>query len=328
MVFFQRKPYPTGNYSLEFIFEDIRRRLKDSVDARLAESRYYSRGLWRRLFNVATARLRQGDVNFVTGDITYVSLGLPGKTTLVVIPDCGPMHDETGLSRLLQKWLWIRLPALHAARVITISEFSRQEIVHFAGCSPDKVVVIPVAISGEFSYAPRPFRREKPVLLQVGQAENKNLARIIEAIRGLDVRLVTIGTLGDRARQALDVAGIDYVNHQRLSNDDVVKAYVDSDMLIFPSTYEGFGMPILEAQAVGRPVVTANVASMPWVAGDAACLVDPSSVASIRAGILKVISDVEYRESLVTKGLENVKRFPAERIAAMYLDQILAVHVS
>jgi glycosyltransferase involved in cell wall biosynthesis len=77
-------------------------------------------------------------------------------------------------------------------------------------------------------------------------------------------------------------------------------------------------MPILEAQTVGRPVVTSNLSSMPEVAGTAACLVDPLSVASIREGVQRVIQDAPYREGLIAAGFENVKRFQAETVARAY----------
>ena len=92
------------------------------------------------------------------------------------------------------------------------------------------------------------------------------------------------------------------------------------DLLVFVSTYEGFGLPILEAQATGRPVITSNVLSMPEVAGDSACLVDPFDVSSIRKGILKVINDPAYREKLIKRGFENVKRFQPDKIAEQYAD--------
>jgi len=79
-------------------------------------------------------------------------------------------------------------------------------------------------------------------------------------------------------------------------------------------------MPILEAQAVGRPVITSNILSMPEVAGDAACLVDPFDVSAIREGILKIIQDGSYREELIRKGQMNIRRFDPEKIALQYLD--------
>ena len=91
-------------------------------------------------------------------------------------------------------------------------------------------------------------------------------------------------------------------------------------MVVFVSTYEGFGLPILEGNAVGRPVITSNISSMPEVAGDAACLVNPFDEAEIRNGVLKVIKESSYRQELVAKGLINVKRFRPEEIAKQYAE--------
>ena len=79
-------------------------------------------------------------------------------------------------------------------------------------------------------------------------------------------------------------------------------------------------MPIIEAQVIGKPVVTSNIAPMPWVAGGAACLVDPYDVHSIRQGILKVLEQADFRAELIRNGYENVKRFEPERIASMYTE--------
>ena len=111
-----------------------------------------------------------------------------------------------------------------------------------------------------------------------------------------------------------------------LSREELVEQYQRCDLLIFASTYEGFGLPIVEANAVGRPVVTSNLWSMPEVAGNAACLVDPLDVASIRAGICRVIQDSAYRERLVEAGFENVKRFQVEGIAAQYANLYRSVY--
>lgn len=90
-------------------------------------------------------------------------------------------------------------------------------------------------------------------------------------------------------------------------------------MLCFVSLYEGFGMPIIEAQATGRPVVTSNLGAMAEVAGRGAHLVDPEESGSIRQGVVKILEDGAYREQLVEKGLKNVKRFRAETVAGQYM---------
>lgn len=326
VTFFHRKPLATGNYSIEFIFADLRQRLDDRIRARVAVSAFHSRGIARRLFNMIEAVFRQGDVNLVTGDIQYVVTFLRKRKTILVVPDCGFLHESSGLRRWLQEWLWYRIPLNRAAHVVAISEFTKRQLMELFGCDARDISVIPVSISEAFTFRPRPFNSERPLLLQVGQAENKNLARIVEAIEGMRVRLRIIGRLPQQNLDLLRRHAIDYVNDYNLTLPELVEAYAESDILVFPSTYEGFGMPILEAQSVGRAVVTSNLASMPWVAGDAACLVDPFSISSIHSGIRKVIEDEEYRNDLVTKGLHNVHRFDPKLAADMYYDVIQKVY--
>jgi glycosyltransferase involved in cell wall biosynthesis len=107
-----------------------------------------------------------------------------------------------------------------------------------------------------------------------------------------------------------------------VDEDDLPKIYNLADLLLFPSLYEGFGLPILEAQACGCPVLTSNVTSCPEVAGDGAHIVDPYSVDEIRDGILKIIKDNNYKEQLIKKGFENIKRFSWEKSARKILELI------
>ena len=105
-----------------------------------------------------------------------------------------------------------------------------------------------------------------------------------------------------------DYHGIVIRANKVVSDEAMFEAYSEADILLFCSTIEGFGMPILEAQTVGRVVVTSNISAMPEVAGDGACFVDPLSIKAIRAGIEQVLNDENYRNSLIINGLKNVKR--------------------
>jgi glycosyltransferase involved in cell wall biosynthesis len=176
-----------------------------------------------------------------------------------------------------------------------------------------------VAISQRFTRSDKPFNKEKPVILHVGTAPNKNLSGLITALKGLRCQLHIIGKQEETYIQQLKENGIDYVYQSGLSDEEMLQKYRDADIMAFASTYEGFGMPILEAQATGRVVVTSNVSSMPEVAGGAACLVDPFDTNSIRNGIQKVIEDDRYRDELIAKGFENIKRYDPELIARQYL---------
>jgi glycosyltransferase involved in cell wall biosynthesis len=132
--------------------------------------------------------------------------------------------------------------------------------------------------------------------------------------------LTIIGKLNESQVRELELSGIDYENKTNLSASQIITEYENCDIVGFASLYEGFGMPIIEAQRVGRPVVTSNCSSMPEVAGNGACLVDPLDVSSIRAGIQRVIEDQAFRESLVTNGFKNARRFEPDVIARQYLE--------
>ena len=106
-----------------------------------------------------------------------------------------------------------------------------------------------------------------------------------------------------------------------INNEQVVKEYENCDIVDFPSTFEGFGMPIIEGQKVGRIVLTSNISPMKDVAADGAVLVDPFSVDSIREGYLKILGMTEQeRQEMIDKGQKNCKRFEAKKIAKKYLD--------
>jgi glycosyltransferase involved in cell wall biosynthesis len=127
-----------------------------------------------------------------------------------------------------------------------------------------------------------------------------------------------VGKLNETQRAKLEQHRIEYSFVYNISDEEMVRKYEECDVLVFPSLYEGFGMPIVEANAVGRPVLTSNLSSMPEVAGNAACLVDPLDIRSIRHGLLKIIRDDSYRNQLIANGFENRKRFEANEIARQY----------
>ena len=325
VTYFQRKRFPNGNFSVEFIFNDVRKRLEDKVEAYTAISGYHTQGLFKRIYNIIEASFRQGEVNHITGDIHYVALLLHTKRTILTILDCGFMENRSKIATYLLKLFWLTIPVKKSIYITAISEFTKNDILKYVNCDPEKIKVIPVAISSRFKYVPKKFNTDKPELLQIGGAPNKNLSRIIEAISGMNVRLSIIGVISDINLKLLHEKSISYTNYLNLSDDEIMERYISCDVLVFPSTFEGFGMPILEAQAVGRPVITSNLCSMPEVGGNGVCLVDPFDVNSIREGISKVISDSIYRENLIETGKLNVQRYHPDLIANMYFELYQAI---
>jgi glycosyltransferase involved in cell wall biosynthesis len=320
VTFFQRKQRKNGNYSIEFIFDDVRGRLADEITATVHVAPFFSVGLLRRLGIVLDARLHQGLINHVTGDITFVAAALSRKRTVLTIHDCGSIIRSRGWRRELLRLLWLSWPMRAAAIVTTVSQSSKEEILELARCPSDKLRVVPVAISDEFRYRSKSFEGGCPRILQVGTAPNKNIPRLAQALQGLVCKLVIIGALLPETEDLLVATGVDFEQLQGVSRAELVSQYEQADIVAFISTHEGFGMPIIEANIVGRPVICGNTASMPEVSGGAACVVDPYDVHEIRAGIDRIISDDEYREDLVRRGRENAKKYDPNTIARLYLE--------
>ena len=182
------------------------------------------------------------------------------------------------------------------------------------------MIVVPDAVDRQFQPHSRPFPVGiAPTVLQIGTRHNKNLERVFEALAGLDIQLHIVGRLEPHQVDLLKAHKITFRNSWNLSKEDLLEAYRSSDLVSFVSTSEGFGMPILEAQWIERPVLTSSVSSMPEVAGDGALLVDPFSIESIRNGFKRLLSDSTLRCNLIEHGRNNRQRYTLKQVSSQYL---------
>lgn len=314
---FMRDPRP-NTFSIERLYEDIRQALPADCEAVEWVCRNPSQGIWPRLRDAWAAREAQCDVNHVTGDTHYLTYFLDQKRTVLTIHDLVTLERSRGLKWLVFWFFWFWLPVVRSRVVITVSETTRQALLRAVRCKPDKVVTIHNPVSAEFQPVAKVFNSDYPRILQVGTKPNKNLARVAAALAGIRCKLVIVGPLHQELEATLVNHGIDYENHVGLSREALLSQYVQADMLMFVSTYEGFGLPIVEANAVGRPVITSHMSPMTEVAQDAACLVDPYEINAIRAGVERIIADQAYREGLVAAGLRNAQRFQVAAVAEQY----------
>jgi glycosyltransferase involved in cell wall biosynthesis len=264
------------------------------------------------------ARLNGADVFHITGDIHYAALSFWLKPLVLTLLDLRFYEESTGWRRIVFWWFWIYLPCLRASRITVISNFTKDRLLKTCSISASKVSVIPCCVAPHFIRKDRDWPLGRPRLLQIGTTSNKNLIRVVEACVGLDVHLIVVGHLTERNRHLLSSSGTQWEAYQDLEPHQVADLYATSDLIIFASTYEGFGLPILEAQAVGRPVITSNISPMSEVAGEGALKVDPFDVDSIRNGMQRLLANSELRNKLVKKGFENVKQYSAAAIAAQY----------
>jgi glycosyltransferase involved in cell wall biosynthesis len=317
IIHFQRRP-PPGIYSVERLFEDIRSALPADIAVEVRVNRYPSKGFWGRCYDLLRAARCQGDINHVTGDVHYLTYLLDRKRTVLTIHDCVTLERLRGFKRGVFWFFWYWLPEKRCEAITVISESTKQELLKHLHCDPDKITVIHNNVSDEFAAQEKKFNHHCPRILQVGTTQNKNLPRVAEALHGLPCRLVIIGPLSQEQVNALERYGIDYENHVGLSREALLAQYRQADLVMFASLYEGFGLPIVEANAVGRPVITSRLYSMPEVGGDAACYVDPYEVTTIRTAVEKIIHDADYRQQLIENGYRNVERFRLSAVAAQY----------
>jgi glycosyltransferase involved in cell wall biosynthesis len=321
--FYFRHP---GNiyFSIEKLFRRVADQINKSDPQRFDVSLFYlplPPGLNNIRKNISYTRKTQGAINHITGDAHYAILGCNRKNiNVLTIHDCVMLRklSRSNPKFWIIKWLWYDMPVRKADMVTVISENSKKEVMFFTGCPEDRIRVIGNFYDDRFQQSPRPFHAGKPVILFIGTAPNKNLDRLTRALAGLTVHLHVVGHPSDVQIKAIKKNNISFHISAGLSDDDMRQAYADCDILAFPSTYEGFGLPILEAQLTGRPVLTSRLSPMMEVAGDAALLVDPYDTGSIRQGLIKIIEDGAFREGLVQKGFERAKQFNPEAAASQY----------
>lgn len=315
---FFRKPR-AGFRSIEELFRIIVNEEK-STQYEILEVPEKRISLTNILKNLKFAFANRGRVNHITGDVQYIALAT-GRNTVLTIHDCNSVLSGSWYKMVLIKLFWFWLPALMVKRITTISSASKKELERIIPFARKKIRVIPNPYNPALleKQEDKVIKTSKPIILLLGTKSNKNLERTIEAMERLPYILHIIGELSIHQKDLLERYKIDYGSYFNLPYDEVTKLYHQCTAVCFTSTYEGFGMPIIEAQLVGKPVITSNIEPMTWVASEGgACFVDPNSIANIREGVLKVMENIGYRQQLIDAGRLNVQRFEPKKIAGMY----------
>jgi glycosyltransferase involved in cell wall biosynthesis len=273
-----------------------------------------------RLSRALTA-LKRDDLFFSPGYNTPLFCPAPFVFTIHDLSHVYCPENSNPLIRLYYATVLKR--ACHRARnIFAVSEFTRKQVVEWAGVPEEKVFNVGCGVDPAYSPEGETYGLPFPYLLCVSnRKKHKNEFRVVQAFAksGLagKMRLVFTGNSAPEIAACVEAHNAaPYVHFAGPVPEAQLPAlYRGAKALVFPSLYEGFGLPLLEAMACGTPVVTSNVTAMPELAGDAALLVDPTSVPDITRGMARIAADSSLRQQLRNKGLERASHFSWQKTA-------------
>lgn len=271
--------------------------------------------------------------------------GVKGKTALYVYDMAYKVYPETiGEKTLRMLNENLAESCRRADRIITISEFSKQEIIKYLGIPSEKIAVVPCAVDHSvynniidldlLTVIKNKFNIDQDYFLYLGTLEpRKNIERLIDAYAALHKRDTLIPKLVIAGKNGWNYDNVyKKVNNYKINENVIFTGYIKAEeavtllkgalAFVFPSIYEGFGMPPLEAMACGVPIITSNVSSLPEVVQDAGYLIDPFSAEDLSEAMFEIINNSEKRERLIEKGLKRAKEFTwkgsAELLRSVY----------
>jgi glycosyltransferase involved in cell wall biosynthesis len=301
--------------------------------------------LWYRLGLPLPVETFTGGVDLYHATDFTLPPTLPGTRTLLTVHDLSFVRVPETASPRLKAYLDAVVPrsCRRADHILADSQATKDDLVELYQLPADKITVLLSGVDARFKPVADPQLRaavrekynlgQQPYIFAIGTVQpRKNYGRLIEALAhlralGHDVTLVIAGGKGwleDPIYQALDKLRLrEQVRFIGFADDaDLPTLYSEARCLAFPSLYEGFGLPILEAMACGTPVITSHVSSMPEAAGDAALLISPTDVDAITAALEQVVSDEHLRLSLIERGYTQAARFTwdtsAQQLQSVY----------
>jgi glycosyltransferase involved in cell wall biosynthesis len=319
ILFIERKPFGVG--SIERVFRQVAKDLPPGEFEIDFQSLPYGYSALDVAKNLLLFRPRKADIYHVTGHVNYICLRLPRGSTVLTLHDFVLLHIRSGLRRSILKKLFFDWPLRRMRFLTAVSEQTRQEASDACGVSPDLVTVIENPLLDGFDPHPeKAFDEHCPRVLHIGTAPNKNLGNLAEALRGLPCTLRVIGKVDTPTQHTFEAANLSYESVADLDQVAIEAEYRNCDVVSFCTSYEGFGLPIIEAQAMRKPVITSDREPMRSVAGKGAILVDPDDPSNMRKGFQKMFSDAALRTSLIEAGSTNVARYDPQIAASKYAD--------
>ena len=299
---FLRNPYKFENHSIEKLFQTLKKDKNNNFKFKFLICPFHSSGIFKRVFNCFWAFFNQGDINHISGDVNFISLFLKKNKTINTFHDCYSLRQLSGFKSIIYRYFWFYLPIKNSKYVTTISNFSKKELKKFININKKIHVISNFLPDGNYKIK-RKIKKNK--ILIIGTTKNKNLDRILISIKDIKIEAIIIGKINENQFRYLKENKINYKNYINISETKLINCYNQARVLLFPSLYEGFGLPIIEAQRMCVPVITSNISPMREIVNKSAMLVNPKDINDIRKKLHKICFDSKLRKTIIKKGYVN-----------------------
>lgn len=283
---------------------------------------------------IVKKQVRKDNIKHITSqDLAYLLELMKLEKTIVTCHDLIPwVYDNNRLPT----WKLNMRGLKKADRIITISEYSKSDIIKHVGYPENQISIVSPAVDHGSYFVNRDkeiikkfgIKNDEKVILYVGSEQpRKNIPFLLEAVSQLkkklpEIKLLKVGTpqvpgIREKLHKLIETLGLqkEVIFAGYVSESDLTKYYNAADLFVFPTLYEGFGLPPLEAMACGTPVITSNVTSLPEVVGDSAITTNPYDVNAFAEAMYNLLTDEKLRENMINKGLKRAKLFNWERSA-------------
>lgn len=313
-VLFLRKKIEGENSIEEFAY-----RISRAVGAVVKICPCYSTSLKGMLENIKFVKLEQGRVNHIVAQTeSYLLPFIRGKK-IVTFHDLGTIYSSRNiLYKFLKILIYIKTAEFFSDAITFVSVQTKNEFKRQIWKNKNNLHVIYNTYDERLAYNDRSALEEKPIILQIGTGKRKNLESTINAMIGLKAKLLVIGKLSDEQSRLLRENKIEYENYFDISYEEIVECYNRAKIVSFPTFYEGFGLPIVEANVMKKPVVSSDLPVIREVGGNAVFYIDPYNVATIQSAFMNLLMNSEVYKKYVSFGVDNAKRFSAEVIYPQY----------
>lgn len=303
-----------ARFSLESVFQSI----GFSLESQGHEVSYF---YVNNFFDLLRLSKIDCDIAHITGDINYVAFLFLNSKKVLSIHDVGHLMSLRGIKKYIYKKIWFDLPIIFSKKVIFSSNSTVINAKSHNVSTKDALVMPLTSLNLFFDIGHNKKFSSSQRLLHVGTQENKNLIGSIKIASKLNQSLTVIGAPSLKEEKFAKDLNVRLLTYTNINKDELLSIYKQHTVLIFPSFHEGFGLPIIEAQAAGLLVITSNLAPMNEVAGvNSSILVDPFRLDKSIDSILSIINDEKRFKSLLKRGYKNALNYDSLRVSQKYIN--------